>query len=359
MPPQWVAGLHPQCTDSITATPRGPGGLNTAHGACAEELSSSASRRQSRRGVTRHATALAHQLAQGFLLTAGTGLGLVHNPSEHFLLQGNLQGLVLQIVRLSKWLCTCQLLPYHLWWRRKSQGAACLPGEDNAFLPHDKSPCETWFLLHKETVPHFSRSLILSLLMEGKGFVKCLQQKVEVPAAAVRVWWYLYVRELLAAWRKSSFLKVKGSHAPAPADFLYSFMSVGFQHNSLEELGPGCIGFFGNRTTPCLFWRLMHQGAVKVSGRMENRTWHCRSSLCEKGHSSFLSDCALLVLNKNILQSKALAWQRSTAHQFLQHLDAMQLDNVHLSWLVTQPGQPVLNDCLKLHASSSAAIFIF
>lgn len=32
-----------------------------------------------------------------------------------------------------------------------------------------------------------------------KGFVKWLRKEMEVPAAAVRAWWYLHVRELLAA----------------------------------------------------------------------------------------------------------------------------------------------------------------
>lgn len=74
-------------------------------------------------------------------------------------------------------------------------------GRENAVLPYGKSLCEIRFLLHKETVPHFSCSLtlILQTFTQGKGFPKWLWQEMEVPVATVRAWWYLHVRELLAA----------------------------------------------------------------------------------------------------------------------------------------------------------------
>lgn len=76
-------------------------------------------------------------------------------------------------------------------------------GEENAILPHDTSPCETGFLLHKETVPHFSCRLILILqtLTRGRGAGSCQMAAAgdEVPAAVGRAWWHLHLRELLAA----------------------------------------------------------------------------------------------------------------------------------------------------------------
>jgi len=54
------------------------------------------------------------------------------------------------------------------------------------------------------------------LLREGKGSVERLQREMEVLAAVVRVWWYLWFRERLAAERKSRFLKEgKGISCPS------------------------------------------------------------------------------------------------------------------------------------------------
>lgn len=159
--------------------------------------------------------------------------------------------------RLSVCLSSCQLL-YHFWWRfivrAKVQHASL--GEENAILPHDTSPCETGFLLHKETVPHFSCRLILILqtLTRGRGAGSCK-------------WLWLEMKYLLlwgepggtstlgSCWlpeeRADFSRKAKSFHAPAPNEFPYSFISAGFQHNCFDALSPGCIGSFGNRTASC------------------------------------------------------------------------------------------------------------
>lgn len=70
----------------------------------------------------------------------------------------------------SKCLSSCQLL-YHFWWRfvvRVEVKRASL-GEENAIPPHDKSPCETGFLLRKETVPRFSCRLVMILQTLTRG----------------------------------------------------------------------------------------------------------------------------------------------------------------------------------------------
>lgn len=203
--------IQPLCIAGIIATPRGPGGIRLH----VEPVlnSSPAEQATGKTGVAWPVdNCAARQLAQGFLLTSGTALGPVHYPLEHFLPPREYAGLGVSF-RLSNCLCTCQLFLYHFWQRYimrvKVQHASL--GEENAILPHDKSPCETWFLLCKETVPHFSCGLILILQTFTQGGEEICKMAVardgSTRCCCESVVVYLHIRELLAAWGKSSFLK--------------------------------------------------------------------------------------------------------------------------------------------------------
>lgn len=63
-------------------------------------------------------------------------------------------------------------------------------------------------------------------------------RRLEVPVAVVRV--VVVSPHLGRCWlpeeRAGFSKKIKRFHAPAPTDFSYLFISVGFQHNSTDHL---------------------------------------------------------------------------------------------------------------------------
>lgn len=149
------------------------------------------------------------------------------------------------------------------------------------------------------------------LLREGKGFEKWLWQEIGSTCGCCESCGGTSTfREVLAAWRKSRLLK-EDKEISCPSSY-WLFLFIYFSGISAQlHWSPGCVGFFGNRTAPCSFQRLRREGIVQGSGRMKIRR-----------PSSFLNGSALLMLSKNLLQSKTLTWQHLSAHKFLQYLDA-------------------------------------